>query len=834
MDYVYGGGNLDDTGGDVLAGVMKTGDSKNPFEAILESSLLNYEEAKNFRSLPPALDTQAVDLNLQSPGYKIMVDRDGLYRISYADLLAAGMEVDAVDPRYFQITSQGQDVAITVQGEADGVFDPGDYITFYGEHLRGDRLAQVYAGEDSSWLDRFIYFDDGMIIFWDPKLDATMFEKYTAENTYWLAVGDVEGLRMGTLDGTPGEAEVPAYYWETVHREESHVWWSWHFTGVDTWFWDDIRISAVNTSTYTATLTALATDETTATVRGEVVARNFNHYATPDHHTQVYINDHVTPIDDATWDGHVRYSFEAQTPLTALVEGENQLRFVAHKTENMTSDRLYFDWFEIEYPRGFQAVGDQLDFSTHLTGTYRYQSGGFSDPVVEIYDLTTPLTPTRVLSPTVSPGDTGTYTVAFQTTHVSGSRYRVAAVGAEGVIQTPVEITAYTPPDVAATAGADYLIITHRDFLTAAQRLADYRSTQGYITMVVAVDTLYDAFNYGIYHPIAIKNFLRYAFANWDVIPSYAVLIGDGHWDLRGYREDPSGPVYMPPYLAWVDPWQGEVDSANQIANLVGGEGDPLPDLAIGRIPVESVPELDNVIDKIIAFETSGDQDWQRNLLFVADNTPDSAGDFVASSERVIQDHLPAGYRPVRIYQDDYSCTSASSTPTECAAVRNAITSTLNITGALFVNYTGHGSVGQWSHEQVLRTNQAELLTLDNGDRLPVFLEMTCLTGYWIYPGSSTTSLAVELLRLENAGAVGTFSPTGLGVAQGHDVLNNGFFDAVFKDGVQTLGWAAVAAKLDLFQSGGHFDLIQTYTVFGDPALKIPVTYTVFLPSLFK
>ena len=204
----------------------------------------------------------------------------------------------------------------------------------------------------------------------------------------------------------------------------------------------------------------------------------------------------------------------------------------------------------------------------------------------------------------------------------------------------------------------------------------------------------------------------------------------------------------------------------------------------------------------------------------------------MASSERVIEDHIPAGYHPVRIYQDDYGCTK--STDPGCAAVKNAITTTLNITGALFVNFTGHGSVGQWSHEQVLRTNQAELLTLDNGDRLPVFLEMTCLTGYWIYPGSSTTSLAVELLRLENAGAVGTFSPTGLGVAQGHDVLNNGFFDAVFKDGVQTLGWAAVAAKLDLFQSGGHFDLIQTYTVFGDPALKIPVTYTVFLPSLFK
>jgi hypothetical protein len=73
-----------------------------------------------------------------------------------------------------------------------------------------------------------------------------------------------------------------------------------------------------------------------------------------------------------------------------------------------------------------------------------------------------------------------------------------------------------------------------------------------------------------------------------------------------------------------------------------------------------------------------------------------------------------------------------------------------------------------------------------------------------------------------------------LGVAQGHDVLNSGFYDAVYLNGVQTLGWAAIAAKLDVFQSGSHFDLIHTFTVFGDPALKIPVTHFVFLPGIFR
>jgi hypothetical protein len=528
----------------------------------------------------------------------------------------------------------------------------------------------------------------------------------------------------------------------------------------------------------------------------------------------------------------VRYHFEAQVPLSSLLAGENQVHFVALDTESMVVDYLYFDWFEIEYPRAFQAASDQLDFTTSLNGTYRYQAGSFSDPTVEIYDLTFPLTPTRVLSPTVTPGGSGAYTVTFQSNHDIGDRFLVAAVGAPGVVKNPLRITPYTPPDFGSTPGAEYVIITHSDFLTAAQRLADYRASQGYATMVVDVAQLYEAFNYGIYHPIAIKNFLRYAFENWEMVPAYAVLVGSGHWDLRGYQAATDRHIYMPPFLAFVDPWQGEVDSANQIANLVGAEGDPLPDLAVGRIPVESAAELDLVIDKVMAYEAAGIQDWQRNILVVADNTPDPAGDFVVSSERIIQDHLPAGYRPLRIYQDDYGCTTASAPG--CDAVRNAITTTLNITGALLVNFTGHGAIGRWSHEQILSTNPAALITWDNGEQLPIVVDMTCLTGYWIYPRSNSPSLASELLTLENAGAVATLSPTGLGVAQGHDVLNSGFYDAVFRDGIQTLGWAAIGAKLDVFQTGAHFDLIQTYTVFGDPALRIPVTHFTFLPAVLQ
>lgn len=803
--------------------------SNHPFEPILKESLLNYETAKAWRSLEAVETVGSFSApNLQHPAAKIVVNQDGLYRIRYEDLQEAGMDLEAVDPRYFRMTSQGQDVAIQVVGAQEDAFNPGDTITFYGEAFRGNRMAQMYGDEDQLWLNQFIVYNYKSIYF-DAQLNDTMFEKYTDENVYWLTVDNEPGLRMEEVDGSPGEGETITTYRETIHEEESHLWWSWHFSDEDTWLWEKVTTdnqTPVITKTFTTTLTALASGSYSATVRGEVIALTYNDYATPDHHTQFYLNSPETLINEANWDGFGEYAFEAQTSQTNLLEGENQFLFVARDTVNMARDIFYFDWFEIEYERQLEATANQLTFSATPADPYRYQSHGFTNDNIEIYDITTVISPTRILSPTVSSGVNGTYTVTFETMPDSGARFFLAAVGDSAVIQSPVSITMYTPQDLSATMEADYVLISHRDFLTATQTLADYRSAQGLSTLVVDIDELYNQFNFGIYNPIAIKNFLAYAFATWTTPPSYAVLVGSGHWDMHFFKDTSTRPLFMPPNLAFVDPWQGEVDSVNLLATIVGD--DILPDLAIGRLPVDSEQELYNVIQKIMTFEAASDQDWQRNLVFVADNIPDSAGDFIASNEAIINNHLAPGYQPIRIYENDFGCTVTGSDA--CKAVTTAITNTLNTSGTLLITYSGHGDRTGWSGERILKNSH--LPTFNNGMQPAIFVDMTCLTGYWNDP--VLTSLAKNLVTLENGGAVSTFSPTGLGVGQGHDQLLTGFYDALFKSGIRDLGSATLAAKLRLFQAGYSYDLIHTYTIFGDPALKVPIIQTFFFPIIQK
>ncbi len=138
-------------------------------------TLLNYDQARNWRtqarsgaSPSPLLPPQA------QPYYKILVNGDGLYQLSYTDLKNAGVPVDSLDPRKLRLFKQDNEVAISVEGEQDGTFNTGDVLLFYGQK----------AGT-----------------------------KFTYTNVYWLGWGTSDGLRMEQPNGAPaGGATVPASF----------------------------------------------------------------------------------------------------------------------------------------------------------------------------------------------------------------------------------------------------------------------------------------------------------------------------------------------------------------------------------------------------------------------------------------------------------------------------------------------------------------------------------------------------------------------------------------------------------------------------------------------
>ncbi|MCU0488125.1 MAG: C25 family cysteine peptidase [Anaerolineales bacterium] len=822
---------------------IEAGDEElnNPFELALQRSLLNYDQARAWRTLPgsrltqqPAPYLSGEADNLAQPLYRISIQSDGLYRLTFENLNSAGFPVGQLTFANLKLTNQGRTVGYSYDDlDGNGQFGPGDCFIFYGQKFYGDWMAQRYVNENVNWRTFTIQLPNGSYSTWKPALNADQLEKYTDQNVYWLSVESsltrpvsqstktTENSLERQLEQSTQVSKVflpwisrntsNASYPVVVHEEPSLRSRVILFAGEDSWFWDEIQTSSSATRTYSMNLTSPASGAHQVRFSGELVAAYTNDYAGPDHHIQIYLNDplHTQPILDATWEGKSRFHFETLVDQNRLVNGSNQIDLVVNKTPSMSVEYLFLDWLQFEYQRLYIAENNRLTFTEVDPGGHTYRVSGFSGSDLSIFDITDPLQPGRILDFAYADGQ-----VRFTADSSASARFHLGP--AQAVL--PAEIQAYTPVDF--TTPADIILIADQVFLPALQSLADYRATQGFTTLLVDIQTLYNQFNDGIYNPIAIKNFLAYAFTQWSNPPSYVILVGDGHWNFKGSPHYGAAPIYMPPNLSWVDPWQGEVDSANLLATVVGT--DPLPDVAISRIPVNSPAELSNVITKTIAYEAYPTQAWQKNLVFMADNYDPQAGNFKTSSETIINNHVPAGYTSDRFYLDDFLsaglCVASGSRA--CPALTQATLAALNQTGAYLVNYAGHGSVNYWASEQ-LWINQ-DILSLSNSGKLPIVLSMTCLDGYWLHP-SIGPSLAEDFIRTAQTGAVATFSPTGLGVASGHDRLWAGFYDSVFQGGATRLSQAALAGKLEIYTSGLNFDLLHTYTIFGDPALRLPI-----------
>ncbi len=513
-------------------------------------------------------------------------------------------------------------------------------------------------------------------------------------------------------------------------------------------------------------------------------------------------------------------------PATSIQDGTNTFEIEALTDAQFPNPSYYFDWLEIEYNRKFIAEDNAIIFTSPTTGLQKYLVDDFtSTSDMWVLDITNPFLPLRVLNPATGSGQV---TISIDHNDLS------IAMDDGGKSLSSEQISYYQPPDWSAlTSGADYVFITHADLLNSTQVLADYRIEKGLSTVVIDINDLYNEFNFGIYNPIAIKNFLSYSFENWETKPSYALLVGDGHWNFHEHNLDTygSGPQLIPPHLVWADPWQGEVDSANLLATIVGT--DPFPDLMIARLPVNSHLELNAYISKLIDYESTPYENWQQNHIFVAED-PDPAGNFTEYAENIVDLYIDSfDYAsPLKIYEEKYNCVSSNTD--ECDDVTRALVDGIN-GGSLILNYIGHASLNWWSHQLVFTPTQFPDLT--NTGKLPVIISMTCLDGYWSGPLTKPgTSMIEELVRKDGTGAIGAFSPTGLGVSTGHDVLHKGFYDALMNDGNWELGSAAQNSKLWLYQTGMNQDLLHTFTVFGDPALQIrnPIQNKIFLPMTDK
>ena len=121
------------------------------------------------------------------------------------------------------------------------------------------------------------------------------------------------------------------------------------------------------------------------------------------------------------------------------------------------------------------------------------------------------------------------------------------------------------------------------------------------------------------------------------------LLLGDSTYDPRNFigtsQPSPLPALWTKTSYLWT--------VSDPLLAAVNGE-DALPDLAIGRLPATTVEEAQTLVEKLIAWEDSG-QGLSGAAALVADN-PDLAGDFEANARDIAQSFL-AGAEPAAAAQ---------------------------------------------------------------------------------------------------------------------------------------------------------------------------------------
>jgi hypothetical protein len=153
----------------------------------------------------------------------------------------------------------------------------------------------------------------------------------------------------------------------------------------------------------------------------------------------------------------------------------------------------------------------------------------------------------------------------------------------------------------------NYLIITNPVLYGSntdnyIQQYGNYRSSDSgghFNVKIIDIHDLEDQFAYGIsMHPLAVKNFLRFARVNFAEAPAYAFLIGKGI-SYTAYRYSETNPLTAQLNLI---PVFGNPGSDNLLSSENYSD---IPATPIGRLSVVSPAEVQAYLEKIKQYESA-------------------------------------------------------------------------------------------------------------------------------------------------------------------------------------------------------------------------------------
>lgn len=775
------------------------------FPAVLPSGKISWFSSSQYGSgspetttRPATTDTTTITHSVLKSGswFKIRISQSGIYKITYSDLQKMGFPLDGNDadialygngggmlpevnnaPRPAGLTEN----PIQVVDGGDGKMDPGDYILFYGK----GPVVWNYHPATGHFSHQIDYYSDYAYYFLTTLKSSAgkriQIEKPPA-GTPDLTVNTFTGLAYHELDEENLGGTGRIWYGEIYDFTTSYQF-KFDFPNI-------VDTSKVYVDCSFASKSSAA--NSFSVYAGGTLQKTLNMPLT-------------TSIYDLGQAAGTSFEFLPDSSTVTI-------KTVYNRSDNGAVG--YLDYIDVNAQRKLIFSGDQMPFTcVENSGTlarYDLTSGG--QDTISVWDVTNPLDAREV-----SLSSSGS-NYSFETATAPLKSF--IAFDDKGYL-TPVFVEKVANQDLHFVHNIDYLIISAPEFLSQAQRLAQYHESQDHMKVFVTTpQEIYNEFSSGAQDITAIRDFVKRVYDQSDPGEKlkYLLLFGDASYDYKDRLTDNTN---------FVPCWESStsLNTINSIASddyygyLDNGAGtgtNDKVDIGIGRFPVDDLAEATDAVDKVISYSTPSAENmgpWRNMITFSADD-----GDYNTHlNDAETLSHLVASQDPVynqnKLYLDAFpqiSTPGGQLAPAMNAAIDQSINK-----GTLIFNYSGHGGEEGLGQERFLTFS--DINSWDNYNKLTVFITATC--EFTRFDNPKLVSAGERAFLSDKGGAIALFTTTRATYASSNLALNSAIYDHNIFERVDgqcpRFGDVIRRAKV----TGGEND--QKFVLIGDPALRL-------------
>ncbi len=788
------------------------------FIPIVETSKGHYSRVKSLslsvqgsqpRTLNSTKDQATRSVLASGQWYRIAVTRSGIFKVTYNDLVAMGMQPPIQSAQLALFGNGGtmlpennaisrpddlNELPIRIFDNGDGTIDNGDYFIFYGKSPH----SWAYQSSDQT-------FRHATNIYCDSSY-------YFITNT----AGVGEKKRITAVNNASLQANMTKQdfvFYDFLEEDKYNL----GESGRE-WFGDLFDITTSRNYLFATPIPTGAQGRVSVAVatvsnspsRMSVSANNVSIGQVP---TSSITSSRLAVLNNVD----MYYTPSGQTLNVGLVYNKPG-----------TTSLSYLDWIEVEIPCRLTMYTHQFPFcqpSTIGPGNVTEFVIQDANTSISVWDITDP-------SQTVQynlQNNTGGASFKVPTDDL---RQFIAFDGTAYYEVTPVGRV--NNQNLHASSSVDLVIVTHPDFKSQAQRLAKFRQeNDGLSVQVVTTQEVYNEFSSGSQDPIAIRDYMRMIYNRTNgEYPKYLLLFGRPCYDFRGRVANTK--VYVPNYQYQnQNDYIGELnfycndDALGLLDDTEGELMSGLFDLAIGRFPCSTMAQAVTAVDKSILYTTrtnlveegsssiSNLADWRNVMAYVADD--EEWNDFISNTDsftQIVKEKNP-NINFDKIYLDAYQQVSNAGGQ-RYPEVNTDINNRMN-RGALVMTYVGHSGKDGWAAERILEIS--DINRWNNYYNMPLMLTLSCTFGYYDRP---TPSPADYVFFNNHGGAAALITATREAWSGSNNSYGYSFsrfiFDKEKYGRYPTIGELAIYGKNVYTGSASNLGM---FVLYGDPSMPL-------------